>query len=186
MVTSLSFTIFDNTNTLKVGFKTGSWSQSIVWCGSRSSKMIRILLICFILWLGNKFLCSGTAGDSSSEDLESEDFYAAITGSSSRDTGHSSTRTLKAKAQSLLVSWLDADSKNDLSDATFLGEPALMNLFTKYCTIHRSRQVPLWKDYSVSVRRFWGQEVFFGPLMECFLIFFRLFSTNLYLRLPRC
>ena len=96
--------------------------------------MIRILRICFILWLGNKFLCSGTAGDSSSEDLESEDFYAAITGSSSRDTGHSSTRTLKAKAQSLLVSWLDADSKNDLSDATFLGEPALMKLFTKYNT----------------------------------------------------
>ena len=91
--------------------------------------MIRILLICFILWLGNKFLCSGTAGDSSSED-----FYAAITASSSRDTGHSSTRTLKAKAQSLLVSWLDADSKNDLSDATFLGEPALMKLFTKYNT----------------------------------------------------
>ena len=96
--------------------------------------MIRILRICFILWLGNKFLCSGTAGDSSSEDLESEDFYAAITGSSSRDIGHSSTRTLKAKAQSLLVSWLDADSKNDLSDATFLGEPALMKLFTKYNT----------------------------------------------------
>ena len=40
----------------------------------------------------------------------------------------------KAKAQSLLVSWLDAGSKNDLSDATFLGEPALMKLFTKYNT----------------------------------------------------
>ena len=118
--------------------------------------MIRILRICFILWLGNKFLCSGTAGDSSSEDLESEDFYAAITGSSSRDTGHSSTRTLKAKAQSLLVSWLDADSKNDLSDATFLGEPPWWS--SSPSTIHRSRQVPLWKDYSVSVRRFWGQE----------------------------
>ena len=91
--------------------------------------MIRILLICFILWLGNKFLCSGTAGDSSSED-----FYAAITASSSRDTGHSSTRTLKAKAQSLLVSWLEADSKNNLSDTTFLGEAALMKLFTKYNT----------------------------------------------------
>ena len=34
----------------------------------------------------------------------------------------------------MLVSWLDADSKNDLSDATFLGEPALMKLFTKYNT----------------------------------------------------
>lgn len=48
--------------------------------------------------------------------------------------GQSSTRTLKAKAQSLLVSWLDAGSKNDLSDGTFLGEPALIKLFTKYNT----------------------------------------------------
>ena len=41
---------------------------------------------------------------------------------------------MKAKAQSLLVTWLEGSSKMDLSDATFLGEPALAKLFVKFNT----------------------------------------------------
>lgn len=41
-------------------------------------------------------------------------------------------RSLKSKAQSLLLTWLEAGSKSDFSDATFLGEPALVKLFIQY------------------------------------------------------
>ena len=43
-------------------------------------------------------------------------------------------RSLKSKAQSLLLTWLEAGSKSDFSDATFLGEPALVRLFIKFNT----------------------------------------------------
>ena len=75
---------------------------------------------------------TGCSSESSSEDLDVEDFFAAIT-KPSKDSS-SLARTLKAKAQNLLVTWLDGGSKTELSVATFLGEPALMNLFIKFNT----------------------------------------------------
>lgn len=74
------------------------------------------------------------SSDTSGEELDEDDFFASITKQSSVSGGGSSSRSLKNKAQSLLITWLDGSSKNDLSDATFLGEPALVKLFVKYNT----------------------------------------------------
>ena len=74
-----------------------------------------------------------SASEESTEETEGDDFFAAIT-QPSRASSSGSARSLKIKAQSLLVTWLDGSSKNDLSAATFLGEPAIIKLFVKYNT----------------------------------------------------
>ncbi len=53
----------------------------------------------------------------------------------SRRTG----RSLRSKAQSLVATWLDQDSKQDYTDMTFLGEPVLVKLFVQYNTTIPSR-----------------------------------------------
>jgi hypothetical protein len=41
---------------------------------------------------------------------------------------------LRSKAESLVATWLDQDSKQDYTDMTFLGEPVLVKLFVQYNT----------------------------------------------------
>ena len=90
--------------------------------------------------MGKKYDCwldfllfQENTSEGSTEDLDGEDFFAAIT--ESRESGSGSReRSMKAKAQSLLVTWLEGSSKMDLSDTTFLGEPALAKLFVKFKT----------------------------------------------------
>ena len=64
------------------------------------------------------------------DEAEMDDFFSKVTRPS---RGHT-VRSLKSKAQSLVMTWLDSDSKQDFSDAAFLGETVLANLFVKYNT----------------------------------------------------
>jgi hypothetical protein len=41
---------------------------------------------------------------------------------------------LRSKAESLVATWLDQDSKQDYTDMSFLGEPFLVKLFVQYNT----------------------------------------------------
>jgi hypothetical protein len=43
-------------------------------------------------------------------------------------------RSLRSRAESLVATWLDQDSKQDYTDMTFLGEPVLVKLFVQYNT----------------------------------------------------
>lgn len=76
-------------------------------------------------------LASGN--EESTEEAAGDSFFADFALSRAASSS-GSARSLKVKAQSLLVTWLDGSSKNDLSAATFLGEPALIKLFVKYNT----------------------------------------------------
>jgi hypothetical protein len=77
--------------------------------------------------------CSSDDGD------ESEDFFAEFSITRRSSVG---SHCNKRKAQDLVTAWLDAPSKSKSkdtlyslsSDATFLGEPALVDLFVKYNT----------------------------------------------------
>jgi hypothetical protein len=74
----------------------------------------------------------GNGGETVSQEGEEDDFLAAITQPSRVIS--ISERTIKSRAQRMLVTWLDNVSRADYSDATFLGEPALISLFVKYNT----------------------------------------------------
>lgn len=62
---------------------------------------------------------------------EDDDFFSTFTKSENLSRGH---KFLKNKAQNLVRSWLDSKSKESFTDATFLGERILINLFIKYNT----------------------------------------------------
>ncbi len=53
------------------------------------------------------------------------DLFSKIMRPSKGRTG----RSLRSKAESLVATWLDQDSKQDYTDMTFLGEPVLVKLF---------------------------------------------------------
>jgi len=58
------------------------------------------------------------------------DLFSKIMRPSKGRTG----RSLRSKAESLVATWLDQDSKQDYTDMTFLGEPVLVKLFVQYNT----------------------------------------------------
>ena len=95
-------------------------------------KRTDLIHICKSMIINLTFCCSGGASDSSVEDVDDTDYFTQIIELPSQ--GQSSSRTVRAKAQNLLVSWLDAGSKSDLTEATFLGELALVKLFVKFNT----------------------------------------------------
>uniref|UniRef100_A0A0L8HTB3 HAT C-terminal dimerisation domain-containing protein n=1 Tax=Octopus bimaculoides TaxID=37653 RepID=A0A0L8HTB3_OCTBM len=65
----------------------------------------------------------------SNEDKE-DDFFSNITWfQESR-----SHRSLKSKARNMVKTWLEAVTKEVLTEVTFLGEQVLIDLFTKYNT----------------------------------------------------
>jgi hypothetical protein len=43
-------------------------------------------------------------------------------------------RSLRSKAERLVATWLDQNSKQDYTDMTFLGDPVLVKLFVQYNT----------------------------------------------------
>ncbi|XP_042229523.1 uncharacterized protein LOC121871369 [Homarus americanus] len=65
----------------------------------------------------------------SNEDEEDDFFSSIIQSQESR-----SHRSLKSKAQNLVKTWLEAGSKEVLTDVAFLGEQVLIDLFNKYNT----------------------------------------------------
>ncbi|KAB0795331.1 hypothetical protein PPYR_12170 [Photinus pyralis] len=68
---------------------------------------------------------------SSNNEEEEDDFFTTVTKSAEKSMGH---KSLKSKAQTLVKTWLDAKSKDSVTDAAFLGEAVLINLFIKYNT----------------------------------------------------
>ncbi len=69
------------------------------------------------------------------------DLFAKIMRPSKGRTGWS----LRSKAESLVATWLDQDSKQDYTDMTFLGEPVLVKLFVQQ--YHHSLQCSSRKDF---------------------------------------
>uniref|UniRef100_A0A3B5MX22 BED-type domain-containing protein n=1 Tax=Xiphophorus couchianus TaxID=32473 RepID=A0A3B5MX22_9TELE len=67
---------------------------------------------------------------SCNEEDEEDDFFSNIT----RSCDGRSRRSLKWKAQNLVKTWLEAGSKDAMTDRAFLGEQVLIDLFTKYNT----------------------------------------------------
>ncbi|XP_043994868.1 uncharacterized protein LOC122843844 isoform X1 [Gambusia affinis] len=72
---------------------------------------------------------SDTPSNEEEED-EEDDFFSNIT----RSCDGRSHRSLKWKAQNLVKTWLEAGSKDAMTDRAFLGEQVLIDLFTKYNT----------------------------------------------------
>ena len=70
------------------------------------------------------------SNSSTSNEDEEDDFFSSIT----QPEESRSHRSLKSKAQNLVKTWLEADSKEVLTEAAFLGEQVLINLFIKYNT----------------------------------------------------
>uniref|UniRef100_M3ZI76 BED-type domain-containing protein n=1 Tax=Xiphophorus maculatus TaxID=8083 RepID=M3ZI76_XIPMA len=67
---------------------------------------------------------------SCNEEDEEDDFFSNIT----RSCDGRSRRSLKWKAQNLVKTWLEAGSKDAMTDRAFLGEQVLIDLFIKYNT----------------------------------------------------
>ena len=81
----------------------------------------------------------------SSDEGSDEDLFADITSQDTMRTGSvRKGRSLKGKAQALVETWLDSQSKMTLDDATFLGEPILVKLFVKYNTAMPSSAAVEW------------------------------------------
>ena len=62
---------------------------------------------------------------------EEEDFFGSVIQTEEMAKGH---KSLENKAQNLVRTWLDSKSKESFTDAAFLGEPVLVELFIKYNT----------------------------------------------------
>ncbi|XP_054881487.1 uncharacterized protein LOC129355892 isoform X3 [Poeciliopsis prolifica] len=73
---------------------------------------------------------SDSPSNEEEEDDEEDDFFSNIT----RSCDGRSHRSLKWKAQNLVKTWLEAGSKDAMTDRAFLGEQVLIDLFTKYNT----------------------------------------------------
>uniref|UniRef100_A0A3B3XLC6 BED-type domain-containing protein n=1 Tax=Poecilia mexicana TaxID=48701 RepID=A0A3B3XLC6_9TELE len=73
---------------------------------------------------------SNTSSNEEEEGEEEDDFFSNIT----RSCDDRSHRSLKWKAQNLVKTWLEAGSKDAMTDRAFLGEQVLIDLFTKYNT----------------------------------------------------
>ncbi|XP_013878674.1 uncharacterized protein LOC106528135 [Austrofundulus limnaeus] len=74
----------------------------------------------------------GSIGDEGRNEEEEDDFFSIIT----RPKESRSKRSLKSRAQSLVQTWLETSSKDVMTDAAFLGERILIDLFTKYKHTH--------------------------------------------------
>ena len=62
---------------------------------------------------------------------EEEDFFSSVIQTEEMAKGH---KSMENKAQNLVRTWLDSKSKDSFTDAAFLGEPVLIELFIKYNT----------------------------------------------------
>ena len=62
---------------------------------------------------------------------EEDDFFSAVTEQKERCRSH---RSLKGKAQNLVRTWIETSFKGLLTDAAFLGEQVLVDLFIKFNT----------------------------------------------------
>ena len=62
---------------------------------------------------------------------EEDDFFSAVTDPKESIRSH---RSLKGKAQTLIRTWIETSSKDLLTDAAFLGEQVLVDLFIKFNT----------------------------------------------------
>ncbi|CAI9737865.1 XP_036359420.1uncharacterized protein LOC118763785 [Octopus vulgaris] len=72
---------------------------------------------------------SNSEGSNSKE--EKDDFFSGVTQPKESSRSH---RSLKDKAQNLIKTWLETDSKDLLADAAFLSEQVLADLFIKFST----------------------------------------------------
>ena len=71
----------------------------------------------------------GSNSGDSNNDEEEHDFFHVV---KQRQKSNRSQRSLKGKAQDLVRIWLETTSKDFLTDAAFLGERILMDLFIQY------------------------------------------------------
>ena len=69
--------------------------------------------------------------NSGNSNNEEDDFFCAVTEPKERTRSH---RSLKNKAQNLIRTWLETSSKELLTDAAFLFEQVLVDLFIKFNT----------------------------------------------------
>ncbi|XP_034018620.1 uncharacterized protein LOC117503486 [Thalassophryne amazonica] len=76
-----------------------------------------------------EIIVEGSGATSSDEDDE-DDFFSSIT----QPQECRSHRSVKTKAQNLVKTWLEASSKEVLTDIAFLGEQVLVDMFIKYNT----------------------------------------------------
>uniref|UniRef100_A0A0L8GJ26 HAT C-terminal dimerisation domain-containing protein n=1 Tax=Octopus bimaculoides TaxID=37653 RepID=A0A0L8GJ26_OCTBM len=73
---------------------------------------------------------SNNRGSSNNEKQE-DDFLSGVTQPKESSRSH---RSLKDKAQNLVKTWLETNSKELLTDAALLGEQVLVDLFIKFNT----------------------------------------------------
>ncbi|XP_036359420.1 uncharacterized protein LOC118763785 [Octopus sinensis] len=83
---------------------------------------------------------SNNSGGSSNE-KQVDDFLSSVTQPKESSRIH---RSLKDKAQNLVKTWLETSSKELLTDAAFLGEQVLMDLFIKFNTVLQWSVCSLW------------------------------------------
>uniref|UniRef100_UPI00358E27E8 uncharacterized protein n=1 Tax=Myxine glutinosa TaxID=7769 RepID=UPI00358E27E8 len=74
---------------------------------------------------------SNEVGSNSGGSNEEDDFFSAVTQLKESSRSHTS---LKSKAKNLVKTWLETNSKDLLTDAAFLGEQVLVDLFIKFNT----------------------------------------------------
>lgn len=72
-----------------------------------------------------------SSATSMDQEAEGDDFFSCVT--KPKDQSHNQ-RSLKSIAQSLVKTWLDSPSKDNLTDAAFMGEQVFIDLFIKYNT----------------------------------------------------